>query len=113
MKNFRIMLVIEYLSLILILSYFLIHNIYMVLIGISFSIYLININLINSCMRYISKKLFSQKASIDLNKNYKLKKSIPDNIKIKTEDSKLSLVETIEELGFIPSIDKNNDSNAA
>ena len=33
--------------------------------------------------------------------------------KVTNKDYRLTLVETIEELGFIPSIDKENDTNAA
>ena len=35
------------------------------------------------------------------------------NIKSTKKDKKLTLVEEIEEFGFIPSIDKKNNSNAA
>ena len=36
-----------------------------------------------------------------------------NQIKLNKEDSKLTLVETIEELGFIPSVNKSEDKNAA
>ena len=49
--------------------------------------------------------------SIPVTRN--LKKSIPININSSKEDYKITLVEEIEELGFIPSLEKNNDSNAA
>ena len=103
----------EYLSAILILSYFFIHNIFLVLIGIIFSLYLININLINKLIGSIDKNLLIEKFTIALNKNAKITESSPINIESKEEDTKLTLAETIEELGFIPSIDKNDESTAA
>ena len=48
MKTIKINQVIEYLSPIMVFSYFFIHNIFLVLIGITFSFYLININMINN-----------------------------------------------------------------
>ncbi|WP_269611005.1 hypothetical protein [Prochlorococcus marinus] len=40
-------------------------------------------------------------------------KSNSNEIKITTEESKLTLVEAIEEFGFIPSQDTHNDINGA
>tara|TARA_B100001250_G_scaffold410979_1_gene438553 strand:- start:435 stop:776 length:342 start_codon:yes stop_codon:yes gene_type:complete len=113
MKKTNINKVIEYLSTTLILSYFFVHNIFLVLIGITFSLYLININFINSIIRTINKHLDIKQESIELIKNDKVIKSNSINIKSPKEDAKLTLVETIEELGFIPSIDKNDESKAA
>ena len=113
MKKSKTTHIIEYLSFTLILSYFFVHNIFLVLIGITFSIYLININYINTLIRSLDKTSISKKVSIELNKNDKLAKSNSIQIDSDKEDKKLTLVETIEELGFIPSIDKNNDSEAA
>ena len=109
MKKNKINNVIEYFSLTLIFSYFFIHNIILVLIGIVLSLYLININRIDSFMRFINKNSISK----ELAKNEKVIKSDLNNIKPNKEDTKLSLVEEIEEFGFIPSIDNKNDSNAA
>ena len=103
----------EYLSLVMIISYFFIHNIILVIIGITISLYLININLINISLNSNKNKLVIKKGSSELNKNDKTTISNHDNIKITKEDSELTLVETIEELGFIPSIDSNEDINAA
>ena len=113
MKKIKINHIIEYLSASLILSYFLIHNILLVLIGIIFSLYLININYLNSIFRTVNKNFVIKKSIIDLNKNNKIKKSNSRNIESSQEDKQLTLVETIEELGFIPSVNKNDDSNAA
>ena len=113
MKKTKLNHAIEYLSSTLVLSYFFIHNIFLVLIGIIFSLYLININFINKIIKSINKKLVNNKESLKLNVNNTEIKTNPINIKSTKEDSKLTLVETIEELGFIPSLDKNDESNAA
>ena len=113
MKKIKINQVIEYLSTTLVFSYFFIHNIFLVLIGITFSLYLININMINNIKKLISKNLVIKKESKDLNKNEKNINFNTINIKSTKEDKKLTLVEEIEEFGFIPSIDKKNNSNAA
>ena len=101
----------EYLSLTLILSYFFIHNIFLVLIGICFSLYFININSINNLISIINKNLFIRKASVNLNKKDNSIESNSINMNINKEDEKLTLVEKIEELGFIPSINNNIDAN--
>ena len=113
MKTIRINQVIEYLSPIMVFSYFFIHNIFLVLIGITFSLYLININIINNLKESIYKNLPIKTESKDLNKNEKAINSNTINIKSTKEDKKLTLVEEIEEFGFIPSINKKNNSNAA
>ena len=113
MKNNKLNHFIEYLSSILVLSYFFIHNISLVLIGITFSLYLININFINRIIKSINEKLLNKKESIDLNVNDTEIKTNPINKKSTKEDTKLTLVETIEELGFIPTLDKNDESNVA
>ena len=113
MKKIKVNQVIEYLSPILVFSYFFIHNIFLVLIGITFSFYLININMINNLKKSIYKNLAVKNESKDLNKNDKEITSNTINIKSTKEDKKLTLVEEIEQFGFIPSIDKKNKSNAA
>ena len=113
MKNIKINQAIEYLSPTLVFSYFFIHNIFLVLIGITFSLYLININMINNLKRSIYKNLAVKNESKDLHKNDKEINSNTINIKSTKEDNKLTLVEEIEEFGFIPSIDKKNNTNAA
>ena len=113
MKKTNLNHAIEYLSSILVLSYFFIHNISLVLIGITFSLYLININFINRIIKSINEKLLNKKEYIDLNVNDTEIKTNPINKKSTKEDTKLTLVETIEELGFIPTLDKNDESNVA
>ena len=109
-NNFNILL--EYLSIILILSYFLFKNIYVVQIGIAISLYLINIKFFISSIKFIKKFLKSneevkipEKRYIDIIKN---NQTISHN-----KDTSLSLVEEIEELGFIPSLNKKDKSTRA
>jgi len=113
MKKTKLNHAIEYLSSTLILSYFFIHNIFLVLIGITFSLYLININFINRIIKSIYKNLVNKKESIELNANDTEIKTNPINKKSTKEDTKLTLVETIEELGFIPSLDNSDKNNVA
>ena len=113
MKKIKINKVIEYLSPTLVFSYFFIHKILLVLIGITFSLYLININMINNLKKSIYKNFVIKNKSKNLNKNDKKVNSNTINIKSTKENKKLTLVEEIEEFGFIPSIDKKNNSNAA
>ena len=106
MKNKFNIYHLEYLSLILVLSFFIIHNIYLELIGIGLALLSMNksfiISVINTKLVIIDKKI----------KSNPQKERSENVIKIK-EKSILSLVETIEESGFIPSIDKDEDNNAA
>tara|TARA_B100000214_G_C23392728_1_gene367901 strand:+ start:106 stop:447 length:342 start_codon:yes stop_codon:yes gene_type:complete len=113
MKKTKINYFLEYLSATFILSYFFIHNINLVLIGITLSLYLININFLNAYIRSIHMTLFIKKPKIESNEINKVSKSNSTNIELKKEDTKLTLVETIEELGYIPSIDKNDQNKAA
>ena len=71
MKKIKINQVIEYLSPIFVFSYFFIHNIFLVLVGIIFSLYLININIINNLKESIIKNLVTKNASKGTNKNNK------------------------------------------
>ena len=113
MKKTKLNHAIEYLSSTLVLSYFFIHNIFLVLIGITFSLYLININFINKIIKSIYKNLVNKKESIELNANDMEIKTNAINKKSTKEDTKLTLVETIEELGFIPSLDNSDETNVA
>tara|TARA_Y100001968_G_scaffold262721_1_gene251101 strand:- start:236 stop:577 length:342 start_codon:yes stop_codon:yes gene_type:complete len=105
--------VIEYLSPSLVLSYFFIHQIIFVLIGIILSFYLINKNFINSSIRSINNKLLDKKVYRGLIKNDKVINISSNRIKDIKDESKHTLVEAIEELGFIPSIEENNNGGAA
>jgi len=57
--------------------------------------------------------LFSHGSQEKSTKNENKIKAYSNQIKSSEEDSKFILVEKIEELGFIPSLDKGNDTNAA
>ena len=93
----------EYSSLSLILSYILIHNIIPVFIGIILSLYLINIDFINKIGSSINKVFNNSKTVEDNDIDYTNSNL---NIKNNKNDTKLSLVETIEELGYVPSVEK-------
>ena len=113
MKKIKTNQMIEYLSPIFILSYFFVHNIFLVLIGIIFSMYIININKINMLIESINRIFIIKNESKDSNKINKEINLNTINIKSTKEEIKLTLVEEIEEFGFIPSIDKKDNSNAA
>ena len=100
---------IEYTSLLLVLSFFLFHNIYIELIGIVLALLSINKVFINILVNSQNKKglIGNQTKADDLYKlEYKIRKSGHKN-------SDSSLVQKIEELGFIPSLDKDDDINVA
>ena len=69
--------------------------------------------MINNLKIYINKYLVLKKESIGPNKYDKKIKPNSSNIKSIKRDKKLALVDEIEELGFIPSIDNKIDNNAA
>ena len=113
MKKTKLNHVIEYLSSILVLSYFFIHNIFLVLIGITFSLYVININFITSIIKSIYKNLVNKQESIEFNAKDMEVETKQINKQLTKEDTKLTLVETIEELGFIPSLNNSDETNVA
>ena len=99
----------NYLSLILVLTYFIFHSIILVLMGISLSLYVIYKDSLKSLLdKFKTKK--SKEESIEpsdcIIEDNANKQMINDN-------SKDRLVDIVEELGFIPSIDMNDDINAA
>ena len=97
---------INFSSLGLVLSYMLFHNIYIVIAGISLSIYELNKKSINALKHYIFE---SNKKN-----NKKIKKieiKAISEIIINKNAQEMKLVEEVEELGFIPS--KNSNTNAA
>ena len=103
----------EFICPVLVLSYFIIHSIFIVFIGILLSTYLINIPKIkkystfihiNRYNRYLSKNLRCNDVSVD---------SEPIIMNFSQHESNLKLVEIVEESGFIPSVDNNEDMNAA
>jgi len=98
----------EYLSLILVLSFFFLHNIYIVGIGMIISLYAINKNSIDSYFNFNTPLIKEKRKS-----KTKASKSKINKIKSKKEDSLISLVETIEKIGYIPSKEKDSDNYAA
>ncbi len=97
------------LSLLLVISFFIFHNIYIVIIGVSLALYLIN--------KENTEKSLKLKSNKELNTdNIKHKRTCEtesgNNI-LKKEDINMKLVDLIEECGFIPSLDKKEDGNAA
>ena len=96
-----------YLSLALVLSFFIIYNIYIVWLGISLALYTLNMNSINTLVKNIihSKK---DEEELVINKLNKTTKEGSEN-----KETVISLVETIEKSGYIPSIEKNDSTNAA
>jgi len=96
----------EYTSLISILSYFVIHNIFLVLIGITISLYFINIDFITRLVKSTNKIISNEKVSRESNDNDQEVKTASKQKKLINKDYKLTLVETIEEIGYIPSLNK-------
>ena len=99
----------EYLSLIIVLSFFIFHNIYLVFCGISLAVFMINKNIINNLFNFYIVKLSNEEKC----KAVDIIKKETTNYNYQKDDNLISLVETIEESGFIPSIDKNDTNKAA
>ena len=100
---------IEYISLLLVLSFFLFHNIYIEFIGIIIALLSINKVFIDVLFNSQNKKgLIGNKIKKDNLYKLEYKNRISSH-----NDSDSSLVQKIEELGFIPSIEKDDDINLA
>ena len=94
-------------SLLLVVSFFIFNNIYLVLIGITIALYQLNKNkLFNLTNMFLTNKTKETKHDRTNSKDNKKKK----NYEVESNNS---LVEKVEELGYIPSIDDNNEINAA
>jgi len=100
--------IIEYISLLLNLSFFLLHNIYIVFIGIILALYIINKKIINKLLGSITDNINKKKSTLKI--AYSKRESIEEESI--EEDLNLSLVETIEESGYIPSIHIKDDNIA-
>ena len=98
----------EYLSLALVLSFFLLHNIHIVFLGMITALFTINKKYLYRIIKFNQIEKFNKKVEVEtlISKESKSKDSY-------REDSIITLAETIEELGFIPSPEKSNDSHAA
>ena len=109
MNKYKNNKLIEYLSLILVLSFFFIKNIYIVFIGIIIALYQLNKNFLDKfIIKYQMKKAKKENIVIEKTNNKKNDKNYSYN-----ENENLSLVETIEETGFIPSSINNKETHAA
>ena len=101
---FTINKLIEYLSFLLVISYLLLHNIILVLIGVFLALY------------EIRKSDSNKKITNTINENHFIKKEIQNKIKaniIDEYDDKLVLVEEVEQLGYIPLLKKKVDRKAS
>ena len=99
----------EYLSLILVLTFLALHNIILVVLGMLLAIYLLNKKHLDQFINKLNKLIFAYK---------KRKKESPlevglVNLNSNDKDVNMSLVEEIEETGIIPSIPKNRKDIAA
>ena len=96
---------IDHLSLILVLTFFILHKIYLVFFGIVISIYQLNKNSLDSTIDLIKNK-YSKNDPTNINKDNELNYKEKDLYKL---DYNLKLVEKVEELGVIPSLYNNID----
>ena len=103
---------IEIMILSLILSYMFIHNIILVFTGMVLSLCLINIDLIQSFFKAKNNNVSQDKDNKNKN-NRLLKFKTNSSEKIENKNSTLTLVETIEELGYIPSKEKKEERDIA
>ena len=99
---------VNYLSLVLVISFLFFHNIYLVIVGIFIALYMVNNNNLWKLFRYKNIKLVKKEIKID-----KEIKNTSDNRDLYTENRIITLVEKIEELGYIPSMKNNDEKNAA
>tara|TARA_B100000965_G_scaffold65721_1_gene51480 strand:+ start:431 stop:751 length:321 start_codon:yes stop_codon:yes gene_type:complete len=99
----HILQIIDYFSLILVLSYIFIHNIYAVFIGIAIALFSINKNLLSSFnkMFFYRTTLTKQFDKLKDRKKVEIQRDVKNQV---------SLVEIIEESGFIPSSENKNDN---
>ena len=105
----------NYLSLLLVLSFFILHNIYVVFAGLLLAIYIINIDFITNHLKNETTRKSNENESKESKES---KESNLIEIECKTlesenQDKRISLVELIEESGFIPSLKKEKNNKAA
>ena len=98
----------ETLSFLLVISFFIMHNIYFVIIGISLAYYLIRKKKLDILAENKKKEIIKNEIKIIDSKQMKNKCKKPDD-----KDSILTLVDVIEEFGYIPSANTKDDSKAA
>ena len=113
MNKVKIKYLIEFFCPTLVLSYFFVHNILFVIIGILLSIYLINTDIVAKLIGFKNSNPYIEDLNINPKNNVNSVESKSIDIDVVNHDSDLKLVDIIEESGFIPSIDKSKDINAA
>ena len=99
----------EILSLLLVLSFIIFHNIYIVFFGLVLAILLINKEFIFNVVR-LNELRESNEEKTNRNISKEIENLSPNDDK---EDNLISLVEAIEESGYIPSLEKDDTSKAA
>ena len=99
MNKYKYSQLIEHLSLILVLSFFFIKNIYLVLIGVILALYKLNEKFLSKLIIFFEIKN-SKKERLIIDTSIKNDNETKES---NNEIKKLSLVETIEETGIIPS----------
>ena len=87
----------ELLSLVLVISFFIFHNIYLVIFGMCLALFLINKNNSEILVKTNKKKIINKEVETVNHKHIN-----ETRIEAESECSPLSLVEAIEEYGFIP-----------
>ena len=105
--------ILEFSSLTLVLSYFFLHKIILVLSGITLSIYMINIEFIKNLIITINKSFLNEKSAKDQRRENNLVELEFVDTESTKDDYNLTLVEKIEELGYIPTVEKNDNSDVA
>ena len=98
----------ETLSFLLVISFFIIHNIYLVIIGISLAYYLLRKNKLDIHTKNEKKEIIKDEIKV-----IESVQIVNSNENSDVKDSPLTLVEAIEEFGFIPSAITKDDSKAA
>tara|TARA_B100001250_G_scaffold412609_1_gene444311 strand:+ start:107 stop:448 length:342 start_codon:yes stop_codon:yes gene_type:complete len=109
MNNKKIFNLIEYVSAALVFSFFVFHNIALVILGIFISLYAINKYYIHNLIK------FSRLIEISKKKQqvYTSKEIESEKIELYKIKSGNGLAEKIEELGYIPSIIDNDEIDVA
>ena len=105
MKNKMINIIIKFSSLILVLSYLIFENIYLVIIGIIIALYEIYKNTLNSFFRNNFSNI--NKEELKVEKSIRLENK---STKLSQKQYPISIAHEIEELGYIPSNSMGNQN---
>ena len=101
--KFNVLNLLKYFSLVLVVSFLYLHIIYLVQFGIIIAISMISNNFIKF-YRFKNIQLYGKEISVDM----EVQKEF-DKIDLNSENSRNTLVEIIDELVYIPSINNNNE----